>query len=118
MSLVTSDEDIFFLPVFSSTPTNMISDCTLEWCTKYETALQKNEVKLVRNVYMYINYSLIILPFLTSINTVELSLTLNLFQHKLFPVPIPQRTTQNESETDQMDSFNESDLQLADETFT
>ena len=72
MSLVTTDEDIFLLPVFSSTPTNMISDCTLEWCTKYETA-------------MYI-YSLIILPFLTSINTVEMSLTLNLFQHKLFPL--------------------------------
>ena len=109
MSLVTADEDILFLPVVTSTPTssNMMSDCTLDWTNRYETILQTNEVKFAHCLFYIPNYY---------------RYCGNQFNFKYISSQIisyiPQQTTEDKGETDQMDSFSESDLQLADEIAT
>ena len=62
---------------------------------------------------MLIAYS----TFLTTIVTAEISLTINYISSQIISY-IPQQTTEDKGETDQMDSFSESDLQLADEIAT
>jgi len=66
-----------------------------------------------RNVYLLIDYS----PILNFYQYCGNEFNFKSVSTQIIS-SIPQQTTQNESETDQMDSFNESDLQLADETLT